>query len=232
MDKAVLLAQLRALLASVPDFSAYTPTSTEHHTWLANLHALIERWNKYEAISLRSATGFMHLSLMRDAQIANVLGVLHRAIADLEIDRPRLSGQAFGPGEVYDFFRALSAAVASATKSIFIVDPFLDDQVFDAYLSSVPTGVSIRLLAKRHGGALKPAVQKFIAQHSVPIEVRLSADFHDRVLFIDELSCWVVGQSLKDAAKSQPTYLAPLSTDVAQLKLQHYEDVWKNARAL
>lgn len=232
MDKAVLLAQLRTLLATTPDFAAYSPTSSLHHSWLAQLHALIERWNTYEAISLKSSSNLMHMALMRDGQIAAVLGVLHRAIADIEFDRPRLSGQAFGPGDVYDFFKALNAAVASATKSIFIVDPYLDDQVFDAYLSGVPAGVSIRLLANKHGGALKPALQKFIAQHSVPVEIRTSSDFHDRVMFIDGLSCWVIGQSLKDAAKSKPTYMAPLSTDVAQLKLRHYEGVWASAKAL
>jgi hypothetical protein len=232
MDKAVLLAQLRALLASTPDFSAYTPTSSAHHVWLAQLHALVERWNKYEAISLKSAGNLMHIALARDGQVATVLGVLHRAIADLELDRPQLSGQAFAPGDVYDFFKALNAAVASATKSLFIVDPYLDDQVFDAYLSNLPVGVSVRLLAKKHGGALKPALEKFAAQHGVAIEVRLSAEFHDRVLFIDNLSCWVMGQSLKNAAASQPTYLVPLPEEIAQLKLQHYEDVWRSARAL
>jgi hypothetical protein len=232
MDKAVLLAQLRTLLATAPDFAAYSPTSSVHQAWLAQLHALIERWNKYEAISLKSASNLMHMALMRDGQIATVLGVLHRAIADLELDRPKLSGQAFGPGEVYDFFKALNAAVASATNSVFIIDPYLDDQVFDAYLSGVPAGIGIQLLADRYGTALKPALQKFVAQHGVSVETRTSSDFHDRVLFIDGLSGWVIGQSLKDAAKSKPTYMVPLSTDVAQLKLQHYERVWTGAKAL
>lgn len=232
MDKAVLLAQLKTLLVTVPDFATYSPTSALHQSWLAQLHALISRWNDFEAISLKNATNLMHLTLMRDGQVAAVLGVLHRAIADLELDRPRLSSQAFGPGEVYDFFKALNAAVASATKSVFIVDPFLDEQVFDAYLSSVPASVGVRLLAHKHGGTLKPALQKYVAQHGVAIEVRISHEFHDRVLFIDELSCWVIGQSLKDAAKSMPTYIVPLSIDVAQLKLQHNERVWSGAKAI
>lgn len=232
MDKAVLLAQLKTLLATAPDFASYTPTSAVHHAWLAQSHSLIERLSKYEAMSLRSASNLMHMALMRDGQVASVMGALHRAIADLELDRPRLSGQAFGPGDVYDFFKALNAALASANKSVFIVDPFLDDQVFDAYLSGIPAGVSIRLLAHKHGGTLKPALQKFVAQHGAEIEIRISHEFHDRVLFIDGLSCWVIGQSLKDAAKSMPTYIAPLSTDVALLKLQHYEGVWSAARAL
>ncbi|HSL05817.1 MAG TPA: hypothetical protein VK901_20055 [Nitrospiraceae bacterium] len=232
MDKAVLLAQLRTLLETAPDFSKYTPTSPEHHAWLAKGHALITRWNEYEAISFKSGSNLMHLSLVRDGQTANVLGIVHRAIADLELDRPQLSNQAFGPGDVYDFFKALAAAVGSATSSLFVVDPYLDDGIFDAYLAGVPKGVTVRLLASKHGNLLKPAVEKFVSQHNVRVEIRTSPNFHDRVLFIDGLSCWVVGQSLKDAAKAKPTYLVPLPTDVAKMKLSHYETIWSNAHVL
>ena len=183
-------------------------------------------------MSFKSASNLMHLSLVRDGQVANVFGIIHRAIADLELDRPQLSNQAFGPGEVYDFFKALAAAVSSASSSIFVVDPYLDDQIFDAYLAGIPKGTTVRLLASKYGNLLKPAVQKFVSQHGVPVEIRTSPDFHDRVLFIDGLSGWVIGQSLKDAAKAKPTYLVPLSTDVAKLKLSHYETIWSNASVL
>lgn len=232
MDQAVLLAQLRTLLDTAPDFEAYSPTSVEHQAWLAKAHALIHRWNQYEAISIKSAANLMHLSLARDGQVATVLGTIHRAIADIELERPQLSDQAFGPGAVYDFFKALTAAVSSATTDLFIVDPYLDEQIFDAYLGGVPNGVRVRLLANKYGALLKPAVQKFTAQHKIPVEVRLSGEFHDRVLFIDGLSGWVMGQSLKDAAKAKPTYLVPLPPDVAKLKLSHYEAIWSKASAL
>ena len=232
MDKAVLLAQLRALLEAAPDFEKYTAASGEHHVWLAKGYALILRWNEYEAMSFKSASNLMHLSLMRDGQVASVLGIIHRAIADLEFERPQLASQAFGAGEVYDFFKALAAAVSSATSSIFVVDPYLDDQIFDAYLADAPKNTTIRLLASKYGNLLKPAVQKFTSQYGVPVEVRISSEFHDRVLFIDELSGWVIGQSLKDAAKAKPTYLVPLSTDVAILKLSHYQSIWSKADVL
>jgi hypothetical protein len=232
MDKAVLLAQLRSLLDSAPDFGVYSPTSAEHHTWLGKGHALISRWDEFEAISFKSAANLMHLALARDGQVAAVLGIVHRAIADLELDRPRLAGQAFGPGDVYDFFKALSAAVGSATSAILVIDPYVDDQIFDTYLSGIQGGVNVRILTAKYGNLLKPAVQKFTAQHKIVVEVRISADFHDRVLFIDGLSCWVMGQSLKDAAKAKPTYVLPLPTDVASMKLTHYETIWAQASVL
>lgn len=232
MDKAVLLAQLRTLLDSAPNFGVYSPTSVEHHAWLGQGHALVNRWNEFEAMSFKSAANLMHLSLMRDGQVASVLGIIHRAIADLEVDRPQLAGQAFGPGDVYDFFKALAAAVGSATSAILVIDPYIDEQIFDTYLSGIQGGVSVRILAAKYGNLLRPAVQKFVAQHQISVEVRISTDFHDRVLFIDGLSCWVMGQSLKDAAKAKPTYLLSLPTDVATLKLTHYETIWAQASVL
>jgi uncharacterized protein (UPF0303 family) len=51
-------------------------------------------------------------------------------------------------------------------------------------------------------------------------------------VFIDYDVCWVLGQSIKDAAAKKATYLAPLSPDVSSTKLGLYEDVWKQASAI
>jgi len=232
MDRAVLLAQLRSLLESAPDFEAYSPTSAEHQAWLAHGHALIGRWQHLEAISFASAADFLHVSLIKDGQVAKIIGLVHRAIADLELEMPKLADQTFGPGAVYDFFKALSAAIGSATSSVFIVDPYLDEHIFDTYLASTPAGLSVRLLAHKYGDLLKPAVQMFAAQHARNISVRISSEFHDRILFVDNMSCWVMGQSIKDAAKAKPTYLVPLSPDIVKLKLVHYENIWNKATVL
>ena len=235
MDKAVLLAQLQSLLETAPDFSAYSASSREHSVWLAKGHALIKRSHSslsMEVIEFASESDNLHFS--RDRQIAKIFNLIHRAIADLELDAPLLAGQAFAPGEVYDFFKALSAAVSSTTKSIFIIDAYLDDQIFDSYISGLSTGVSVHLLTGTKYGVpakLKPAVVSY-NQHGTVAEVKISDEIHDRVLFIDNLSCWVMGQSIKDAAKAKPTYLLPLPTDIAMLKLSHYELIWRNASAL
>jgi len=60
----------------------------------------------------------------------------------------------------------------------------------------------------------------------------VSNQLHDRLFFVDGDVCWVLGQSIKDAAVKKATYLAPLSPDVAASKLTLYEDVWRQARAI
>ena len=79
---------------------------------------------------------------------------------------------------------------------------------------------------------LKAAITKFVAQNAANIEARLSDVIHDRVLFVDDRSCWVLGQSIKDAAKTRPTYLAPLDHETVVLKKAVYEDIWLRATLL
>jgi hypothetical protein len=89
--------------------------------------------------------------------------------------------------------------------------------------------VSVRLLLSKHAEQLNPAANKYKQQFGDVIEIRKTKAVHDRIVFVDDYVCWVLGQSLKDAAKAKPTYLAPLAPDVIQEKLQGYNDIWDSA---
>jgi hypothetical protein len=131
MDKVAVLAELKALANDIPDFEVYAPTSRTHLIWLAKSHALLARWNQLEAISFSSAADFLSFKITRDINVAKIVGILHRAIADLELQIPALPSQAFGPGAVYDFLKSLRDLLASATTAVFVIDPFLDEGIFD-----------------------------------------------------------------------------------------------------
>lgn len=139
---------------------------------------------------------------------------------------------AFGSGAVYDFYRSLNKIIASAEKSLFIIDPYLDYTLFDHYLSSRQPDVSVRLLLSCSPEKVKTAVVKYIQQFGSVLEARKSKAFHDRVIFIDRYVCWVMGQSVKDAAKSKPTYLVSSASDIVPAKLQDYEQIWEAANAI
>lgn len=229
MGPEVLLAQLRALIERAPDFQLYSPTSIDHMVWLGQSHALIARWDKMAAISLQSASDCLTFELTRASNIAKILGIIHRAIADLELIVPDNTRTVFKAGEVYDVFRALNEVISSAEKSIFIIDPYLDDTVFNHYITSRKPEVKVRLLFSKNADQLKGAADKYNQQFGGVLEIRKSKAIHDRVVFLDDYICWVLGQSLKDAAKAKPTYLAPLAPDVVQAKLQDYNDIWGSA---
>jgi hypothetical protein len=193
MEPQILLAQLRALIERAPNLETYSSSSREHQVWLGQAHALVARWNTLEAIGLKSASDFLSMQATRPSNIATIFGTLYRAIADLELQVPADTQINFGAGDVYDFFKALNKVIASAEKSIFIVDPYLDHTVFDHYLNSRQTDVYVRLLLNNKAENIIPAAEKYIAQFGDVLEIRKSKVLHDRVIFMaPRYSEWVM----------------------------------------
>lgn len=232
MEDQILLAHLQALLGRSPDFSQFSPESTEHQAWLGQAYALIVRWNQAEAGPLRTAPTHLASALFRDHAIAQIYGVINRAIADLELRVPDDQKHAFGPGEVYDFFNAFRRVIESAEDELLIIDPYLDAPTLEQYLHARQDNTQVALLVNRYAGDVKTALERYNQQYGDFIAARRSAFIHDRIVFVDREVCWVIGQSIKDAAKAKPTYLAPLAPDVALTKLQHYEAIWLDADAI
>jgi hypothetical protein len=215
MEEGALLAEFLALADNTPEFASFTPTSRIHHEWLAKVQALVRQWDPSEVPPLRAEIDFIGYSIVRDKTVTKIVSILYRAIADLQFRLHAAPARSFGPGAVYDFLKTLRDLLSSAAQSIFIVDPYLDGQVFDAYLATVPRQVVVRLLARKGAAELKPALDKFVQQSKMAVEARRSAAIHDRIVFLDDRSCWVLGQSIKDAAGSKPTYLLPGSRHYA-----------------
>ena len=232
MTPQVLLDSLRRLLAEQPPLDGLGRYGPEQHQWLGRAVALVQEWDRGEAIGVRSAARSMAGNLNRHMNYGALQTTLYEAIAAIEGTLPMLSGQVFGPGAVYDFFVALNELVESAERSLFIVDPYLDNEVFHGYLASLRAGVGTRLLISRYAESVRVAAEKFRAQNGGTLEVRRSAWIHDRVIFIDGAQCWVLGASIKDEAAKKPTYLAPLPTDVIADKLLMYETLWSTATAI
>ena len=231
MAPEILLAQFQALLKRAPDFDQYSPSSREHAVWCGQAFALVKRWDALEGIPFQSACDHLSIEITRQLNVDRIFGILHRAIADLELDAPDKERVVFAAGEVYDFFRKLNQVIESAETSIFIVDPYLDHTVFDRYLISRKQNVTVRLLLKANANTIKPAAERYIQQYGEVLKIKTSNQIHDRVIFIDRV-CWIVGQSLKDAAEAKPTYLVALPPDIIDDKLRVYEDIWNKASSI
>ena len=232
MDPVVLLNEIQATLASAPEVSTYSPMSPEHMRWLGKAGALINRWSPVDMVAFRRSEIMLGSAGTRSIHFGRILTLLHRAEADLSLSVPSTAQQVFGPGAVYDFFQALRDIVGSASTSLLVVDPYLDDSVFEEYLSNVGASVTVRLLVRKHASTLKVAAEKWQSQTGHAVELRKSQQLHDRILIVDASSCWVLGQSIKDAASKGPTYLAPLSGDAAVMKREAYELVWQSGTPL
>jgi hypothetical protein len=232
MEPLVLLEKLRLLVAAAPPLEGRGSYGQEQFAWLGKASALISAWNRTEGISFGVAANSMAGNFNRPGNVGAVFTTIHKAIASIEQALPAPAGQAFGPGAAYDFFRALRELVASVDQTLFVVDPYMDAETFDGYLSALPAGRKVRLLLARYASDVNVAARKFSLQTGSVVEGRKSDAIHDRVIFVDGAQCWVLGASIKDAAAKKPTYLAPLSADITRQKVQIYEAIWNSATAI
>ena len=152
---------------------------------------------------------------------------LNSSIKELEYMLPEqeLTG-AYEPGDEYAFYRDLKTILATARADVLIVDKYLNVDVFDVYVDGIQQSAMLRVLSNRPSDSALLVMKKYASGR--PFELRTSNEVHDRVIFADG-RCWVIGQSIKDAAKKKPTYI--VEVDSSRM-LPIYEDIWSRSEAL
>jgi hypothetical protein len=82
-----------------------------------------------------------------DTRIQAYESVLNSCLVELRIDMPDSEIQAvFEPGQEYEFYRTVKTILGLAAKEIFVIDPYINAEVFDIYAGSISRNVSFRLL--------------------------------------------------------------------------------------
>ncbi len=148
--------------------------------------------------------------------------LLKSIIQELELSIPQAEIKgAYLPGDDYEFYRDLKNIVGKAVTSLFIIDNYLDAQLFDLYMEQVQPRAEIRILTDQLRGTVQVVPEKFAKRGR--FELRTSKDTHDRHVFIDHRG-WVIGQSIKDAAVKKPTYVIELGSPSAHRAV--YEGIW------
>lgn len=229
MTPQIILEKLRSLLDSMPPLEGRGQYTNEQYSWLGQANAVMHDWDQIQSLSFKTAVNGLIRNMDRPSNYGTVVAFFHDVIARLENSLPQSDGQAFGPGAAYDFFKALNDLVSTAKVRIMVVDPYLSAEIFDGYMHALRPGISARLLTAKYIDTVRIAAEKFQAQYGSVVEVRRSGDIHDRVIFVDDDQCWVLGASIKDAALKKPTYLAPVSADVVADKRNHYEAIWASS---
>ncbi len=166
----------------------------------------------------------MHPSLHQSNFVARINALkttLDSSIAELAMMLPEaeLAG-AYEQGDEYLFYKDLKTIVGFASKELFVVDNYLDNQLFDVYMENVGP-VQVRVLTQKVPDQLKLVAEKFAKRGG--FELRSSNGVHDRVVFADD-RCWVIGQSIKDAAVKKPTYIVEHTGADAMRGI--YEPLW------
>ncbi len=221
----------------------YAEVKNEHSEWVDLTATVLRHGFGHDSLQVRDfyftghATGEYDIhftpqakkeQLNFEARVSWEERELKGRIRELELMLPEkeVSG-AYDVGDQYRFYLDLKTIVASATQELFVVDAYLDTELFDVYMESVNPSVSIRVLTNKSSTPLQAVAQKFAIGRK--FEIRSSSDIHDRVVFADARS-WVIGQSIKDAAKKKPTYIIEFP-DAGMLKAMH-EPIWNAASVI
>lgn len=167
--------------------------------------------------------------------LKTIMLVLYKALASAELKAPPSAQGAFIPaGNRFDAFAALTKVLQTATSDVLIVDPYMDQTVLTDFGGAVSGGVTVRLLADESSvkSSLAPAAKMWATQYGAtrPLGVRfaMARSLHDRAIFIDRTTAWILTQSLKDFAKRSPAEIVR-ADDTASLKIAAYESVWSTA---
>ncbi len=146
--------------------------------------------------------GEVQLQSNFEKRIESFAAVLKACLGELELMLPdsEIVGT-YQVGEEYSFYHDLRIIVGFASRELFVIDNYLDTQIFDVYMENVAASVGVRVLTASASNSLSAVAQKFATRGN--FQLRTSADVHDRTVFADE-RCWVIGQSIKDAAKRSP----------------------------
>jgi hypothetical protein len=229
----IVHAGLKTLLNKQPNWDAFKPGSSEHQDWLGRAYALIKRWDINRAESMWISVGFISSpGTLRNSGVTDILNLIHQAVNDIEIDLPEEPQQVFGPGAVYDFYRELKGLFKTAQKNLLVVDPYLDTEIFDGYFSEPLLGIEIKMLTNKNAADLNIALEKYNLQNKTSVEIRKSSELHDRLIIVDKSTCWILGQSINNAAKSKQTYMVPITENHGQIKIDHYYELFHRANKI
>ena len=104
----------------------------------------------------------------------------------------------FYNGQIFEAYVFASDLVKSATKSIILIDNYIDETVF-TLLDKRAQGVQATIYTQSMDKTTQLDIKKHNAQYR-PIEVKQTKNIHDRFLIIDD-TVYHIGASIKDLGK-------------------------------
>ena len=110
------------------------------------------------------------------------------------------SQKVFFDGEVFDAEVLATKFIAGATRSILLIDNWVDINTLEILAKKQP-GVMVEIVTSSRGNKIGSIdLSTFNAQYG-GLTIKVSQLFHDRFLIIDERNLFLFGASLKDLGK-------------------------------
>ena len=105
----------------------------------------------------------------------------------------------FYDGQIYDAFSLIASIIQKATKSIHLVDGYVDVITLNL-LAKKKKGVDVKVYTFAKTNHSQTDIKNFNAQYP-KLEVKTTNAFHDRFMVLDDKIVYHIGASIKDAGK-------------------------------
>jgi hypothetical protein len=239
MTEEELYLQLADLVAEMPDL-ANGPITPEINKWLGRASVLVEQVGDYgQDTTIKVASQSLSGVHTRTHNAQTIASVVYRALARAELNAPaRVQGTFIAAGDQVGAYAAVGKVLRTAKTDVLIIDAFADERLVSEYALLAPDNVTVRILsdAADHKKTLKPAADRWIKQfgQARPLAVRLAPDktLHDRLIVIDGVVVWSLGQSFNRLAERAHTSLTKMDSETAGRKISVYAAMWDSATSL
>ena len=101
----------------------------------------------------------------------------------------------FYNGQIFDAYIFISDIIKQSKKSIILIDNYIDDTTLTIF--SKNQDINIFIYTKTISKELKLDIQKYNKQYK-NLSVKITKNFHDRFMIIDNEKVFHIGSSLKD----------------------------------
>jgi Virulence protein RhuM family len=122
-------------------------------------------------------------------------------------------------GQIFDAYQFVSDIIKSATKSIILIDNYVDESVL-TLLSKRESFVTATIYTASVSKQLKLDLKRFNAQYPA-VDVKTFTKSHDRFLIIDNATIYHIGASLKDLGKKWFAF-SKIDLDVKEMMKKLY----------
>jgi hypothetical protein len=139
----------------------------------------------------------------------------------------------FVKGSDHDAYVHIRSILQTAKGDLFVIDPYMDSSIYQALGTLTAAPMNVRILTSKHPADFALETKKFIKQHAgFGVEVRATRDFHDRFIFLDQIKCYLLGASIKDAGNKGFTIVPLQEPSIVRFILDHADQVWASATLL
>jgi hypothetical protein len=137
----------------------------------------------------------------------------------------------FPQGDAFNAKRIIIKILRSTVNNIIIVDPYIDDTIFD-YIEIIDQGLEIKILTSTKIKKIVCQLFQNIKNIRTNIQARQLDVFHDRYIIIDEKEIWHLGTSLNFLGKKAFQIDRLVTEEESKKILNDFNNWWQKGKVI